>query len=421
MKESFIRFLRFTEKYTKTDMLYLFKGGFWLSVFQFMTSASALTVSIIFANYVSTEVYGLYKYAISVSVFIGSFSLLGLGTAVSQMTARGEEGSFKSALKENIIWSWPLFILAICGSIYYFINNNNFLGWALFAVAIISPILNSSTIYASFLYGKKDFRTTSIFAGSVNILTSTTVVIFILITKNPLYIFLGFLISNTLFNLIATFLTFRKHRPNDEVNKKDLRKYSFHQSFYSLLGTASSQLDKILLFQLLGSKELAIYSFAIAMPEQIRGLFKNFSGLAMPNFANRTHLEIRQTIVRKMLSFVLPLIAISLVYIVAAPFIFKYIFPQYTDSLPYSQVFALFIFSALGSVPITAMQAKMQNKRLYVFSIISNILQITADIIFIKLFGIWGAIFSEGGGKIINALLATYILTRPEKNKTRSQ
>ena len=415
MKEKAISFLRATEKYTKTDMLYLFKGGFWLSIFQFMTSISALVVSIVFANYVSVDVYGMYKYVVSVSVFIGSFSLLGLGTTVIQMTARGEEGSFKMAIKQNIKWSWPLFLIAISGSIYYFFNQNPLLGWSLFAIGVVSPILNSSTIYASFLYGKKDFSTTSLFAGSVNILTSITVILLIITTKNALFIFLGFLISNTLFNIVATILTFKKHKPNKEATSAELKKFSLHQSFYSLLGTASSQIDKILLFQLLGSKELAIYSFAIAIPEQIRGLFKNFSGLALPNFANRTLAEIRQTIVRKILTFMIPLFIISIIYIILAPFVFRYIFPRYADSLPYSQIFALFIFSALASVPITAMQAKMQNGRLYIFSIISNILQIIADIVLIKMFGIWGAVASEGGGKTINLILATFILTRKEK------
>ena len=42
--------LRWSEKYTKTDMLYLAKGGSWFTVGQVVSSSSVLLLAIAFAN-----------------------------------------------------------------------------------------------------------------------------------------------------------------------------------------------------------------------------------------------------------------------------------------------------------------------------------------------------------------------------------
>ena len=48
-----------------------------------------------------------------------------------------------------------------------------------------------------------------------------------------------------------------------------------------------AQSHRILAFHYLGAVELAIYSFAIAPPEQIKGVFKFLGTLALPKFSKR--------------------------------------------------------------------------------------------------------------------------------------
>ena len=61
-KNSVYTFLRKTEKYTKTDMVYLASGGFWLSIKTALSILIALSLSIAFANLLPKETFGEYKY-----------------------------------------------------------------------------------------------------------------------------------------------------------------------------------------------------------------------------------------------------------------------------------------------------------------------------------------------------------------------
>ncbi len=54
-----------------------------------------------------------------------------------------------------------------------------------------------------------------------------------------------------------------------------------------LINALAGQLDKIITYHYLGASELAIYSFAVAMPEQIKGIFKNLNTLAFPKFSTQ--------------------------------------------------------------------------------------------------------------------------------------
>jgi O-antigen/teichoic acid export membrane protein len=102
LKEKAVRALRWSQKYTKTDMVYLAKGGGWLSIGQVVEKLSALGLAIAFANLIPQETYGTYKYIISLGGIIAIFTLSGLRTAVTQAVARGYEGSLEFGFKEML-------------------------------------------------------------------------------------------------------------------------------------------------------------------------------------------------------------------------------------------------------------------------------------------------------------------------------
>ena len=65
IKEYLFSLLRLSEKYFKTDMVYLAKSGFWINLSYIAGSVFSLVSSIAFAYFVSKETYGIYKYIIS--------------------------------------------------------------------------------------------------------------------------------------------------------------------------------------------------------------------------------------------------------------------------------------------------------------------------------------------------------------------
>ncbi|HEY4510903.1 MAG TPA: oligosaccharide flippase family protein, partial [Candidatus Paceibacterota bacterium] len=98
-------FLRGTEKYAKTDMLYLAKGGFWITLGQGISTIAGLALAVGFANLISKEVYGTYSFILSLAGVISVLTLTGTRTAMTQAVARGFEGTLRASFWMSIRWS----------------------------------------------------------------------------------------------------------------------------------------------------------------------------------------------------------------------------------------------------------------------------------------------------------------------------
>ena len=94
--------LRFLERYTKTDMVYLAKNSFWMNSNTVITSGFSFILSIAFAHLVSKETYGVYQFLISISSIIGGLTLIGMNSAVTQAVARGFEGVLRESVKVQL-------------------------------------------------------------------------------------------------------------------------------------------------------------------------------------------------------------------------------------------------------------------------------------------------------------------------------
>src|SRR5581483_9763038 len=111
LKDTAVSKLKQLEKYTKIDMLYLTRGGFWAAVSQITLSGATLLLTVAFAHYLSKDTYGQYKYILSVANILKILILSGIGGAALQSIARGYEGTLNYAFWQNIKWS-ALFFLA---------------------------------------------------------------------------------------------------------------------------------------------------------------------------------------------------------------------------------------------------------------------------------------------------------------------
>lgn len=189
--------LRGLEKYTRTDMIYLFRGGFWLTAGQGMTSFLAFLLSIGFANLLVPETYGTYRYIISVGGLIAAFSLSGLSTVVTRSTARGYEGALWFSFLKNLKWSFGMMLIAGGAAIYYALQDNYLLAIGMLIVGCFSPLIDSAELYDAFLNGKKDFRTASLLRITRNAVPTIVLFIALLITKNPLLLVLVYFLAHT--------------------------------------------------------------------------------------------------------------------------------------------------------------------------------------------------------------------------------
>ncbi len=410
MKTTVYRLLKWSEKWSKTDMLYLAKGFSWLSISKVVGSLTALGLAIAYANILPKDAYALYKYVLSIFGILGVFSLSGINSSITRSTVLGFEGSLMQGIRAKLKWSSLAVISGLVISAYYFYNQNTTLGVIFLVASVFSPI-TESIVYGPFLEGKKLFKTASILSSANQLLLAISIICALLIWPNAIALVTTYFLAQFFAQLLFFVYIFRKYKLN---NKKDEKLVSFgkHMSMMNVLSVVSENIDKILLWHFIGPVQLAIYSFAIVPINQSLSFLKSFSMLAYPKIASQNIDILKKTLPKKIFKFSFLLIFPIVLYIILAPFLFKIIFPQYVGSVIYSQIFAISLFFfpyRMFSHPLIALAEK---KSLYILQTISPIIRIALLAILLPTFGIMGAIIAIILATFANSMLTFYFFMK---------
>lgn len=404
LRNRLIAFLRWTERYTKTDMVYLTSGGFWLGIGQAASTLLVLALAVAMANLLPQETYGTYKFILSLAGIIGAFSLIGMSTAVVQAVSRGYEGALRTGTFTSLTWSAGVIVISIAAAAYYFGIGNHTVALSLLIAGSFTPFLSSLSLYSSFLEGKKAFKTETVYAVARNLLASLILIITVFLTQDPTIIILVYFISNTATTAFAYWMTLRTFRPSDKVDAKTVG-YAKHLSAMSILSKVGGNLDKVLLFQLLGPAALAVYAFALAPVHQIENLRGVLARLALPKMGERPLADIRGAIAGKALLLFMGMGGLVAAYILAAPYVFRIFFPQYLESVIYSQAFSLILLFAPTLLFSEALAAHMRKKELYIARIATAVMSMLLLAALVPLFGLWGAIAALVAGQGVSLVL----------------
>lgn len=402
--------LRRGQKYTGTDNIYLAKGGFWLTFGQIVSLGASFLLALAFANLLTPAAYGNYKYIVSLFGILEIFSLIGMNSAVEQAVARNLEGSFYTVFKTKLKWAALGSLAAIGGAVYYWLSGNESFPIPLLISAIFLPLMNASRIYANFLGGRKLFNFQTKYGIITQIGFGAIIITALFLTKNLFWLITIYLISHTFLNYFFYLLTKYKFRPNKEEDPQTIS-YGFHLSVMGVISQVATYFDKILLFAFIGPAQLAIYSFAMLLPEQIQNVLGNISTLALPKLAPKSREEIKKSIMKKSLKLALLTGAVMVIYIIVAPYFFRIFFPQYLESVRYSQVFVLSFISVPAALLGTTFQAKMMKKELYLIKI-APFVNIALYAAFIPFYGIWGAIAAIIGAQIFKLGLVFFLFRK---------
>jgi O-antigen/teichoic acid export membrane protein len=414
IKNKIYNFLIWSQKYTQTDMIYLAKGGFWLVLEQIVSTATAFLSAIAFANLLNPTIYGNYKYIISLTEIFGIFALAGMGTAVTQAVARGLEGSFYTAFQTKLRWGMIGSLTAIAGAIYYFIQGNFLLPIPLLISAASLPLMLASGIYVNFLTGKKLFNIQVKYSTIAQIFADIAIITALFLTKNLFWLIAVYFVSRTFANFLFYILTKIKLKPN---RKEDFQTLPFGKnlSFMGIIAKLAGQLDKILLFHFLGGIQLAIYSFALLPMQQVESLFKIISTLTLPKLSQRSIPQLKSSLPGKMLRFFLIILPIVGLYIWLAPYLYRIFFPQYMDSIIYSQVAVISLLFFPKMFLAQMFSAHIQMKNLYIMNLTQSISRIILLAILLPLYGIWGAVWVIISTEIIHSI-TLFILFKKTKS-----
>ena len=389
-----------------TNLFYTLKGGFALTLNNFISVIVNFILAIFFARLLPKEIYGAYSYILAwISVF-GIFALPGMDTAVTQSVSHGFESSLVLGLKKKMRYGiWGTLAALIMGG-YYFYNGNQTLAAVFFISAAFIPILSSFQIYNAYLMGKKEFKTSAFYGITGQIFTALVLMAAVYLTDNIVYIVSAYIFATVLPNFIFFVKTKIKAAKIESPSDPGIVAYAKHLSLINVISMITPYVDQFLAFHFLGAANLATYAFATAPPEQIKGLFKGISDLALPKFSERSEKELKKTMTRKIIILSVFVALVVGAYIILAPLFYKIVFPQYIDAVFLSQVFALSILNAPPTLIMGALSAHKKIKKLYLFNIVSPLFQILTMVILTPLYGLMGLVVARIIGRTLNSLLA---------------
>ncbi len=410
MENNFSKILDFFSKTFKTDVSYVIKGSFWWVFGRLISFFASFLILFFFSRLASKEVYGAYQYIISLCAIFSILTLPGLDTALVRAVAQKKERTFFLCEKEKLKFGLILFLVLSSISGYYFFKKNFELGLGFLFGGIFLPFLSIFSLYIAFWQGRQRFDLQNKYFALHNLLASLIFVSILILKPTIVFSAFAFYFSFTLATFLFWLKTKKEINKNSEEDKETLS-FGKHLTLMYFPQALSQQLDYVLLWHFVGPKAVAIYTFSLRVIERLGELIP-FSTLALPKMAQKDITKIKKSIFEKFLKLFPIAILIFLAYYFFAPILYQIFFPNYTESIFYSRIFAIFLLTSPFWFLSTALVAGQKKKELYIINFVSQGLKILLYSILIPFFGIWGGIISVLSFYFISSFLTLYFFKK---------
>jgi O-antigen/teichoic acid export membrane protein len=418
MRGTLLRIVHWAGTFARMDMKYAMTGGFLLSITQVTSALFGIALTIAFANLLSPEVYGTYKYVLATYALVGIAALPGLETALLQAMSRGFDRSFLKGLAIKIRWGFLGTAASFCYAAYHWSRGEDTIGVLFIIVGIALPLMETLGLYTTYLNGKKKYGLWTIVEVSIQACSTATLLTTMYFTSNLVALMIAYFLPYITVRGIVTVSISRRISQNAESDEGVLQ-YSKSLTIFHVLSRLIGSADQIVLFHLLGPVSVAVYSLATAVPMRMQGLFRITGTLAFPKFAARSGAEIARALPRKMLLFGCAIFGMCAAYVFIAPALFTYVFPRYAPAIPYSQ---MAVFYTLSAVTYPFSSYLFSHKKLranYIMAVASFVLKALCLAIFVPLYGLWGAMIGLLATSVLTITLSLYFLYQA-RNDTES-
>ncbi len=387
-----------------------------------VSAIGGFLVVIILANALNQNDYGNYKYVfsivgiLSVLSFTGSFRNLTI-----QSTAKGFDGILSYLFKRNLQLSFPMLLGGLVVSIYYFFNDNNFLGWAILLATFTTVLGNNSILAYGYVNGRKKYKEIFYLQSIQSVVTVLTLFITTLFTQQLLTIFCVSVLTSAIIATAFVIFVRKKWVRNNDTNPELLR-YGKHLNILGVISTIMMHIDSILIFKVIGSHGLAIYALATPFVDRLTGFLKTTYFFVLPKFTEQGHLKARTHLVKRSLAGLCLGLVVFALYYVTAPILFELFFPAYLESVNLSRLFALNLpIIALSILPDAFLDSLIEAKNKYIVKATTSGTRIITLLIFIFPFGVAGVIWSELLARLVGFFTTTFLIHKYLKKEKANQ
>lgn len=369
-------------------MVYLAKGGFWMTFGQATSNIIAFLLTIAFANLLPKETYGMYRYILSLAGVLNIFALNGMNSAVARAVATGHDGALRTSIKYQLRWNLLMLAGFFVLSGYYFINENYLFATSFLILGFFVPFTLALNTYGAYLEGKREFKLANISSVISSLIYATGILAAILLRGEVVWLIAAYAVTTFFSTLFFYIVILRKFKP-PITDAGETLKYGRELTFIGFIEVIASQADKIILAHFWGPAQLAVYSLAMAIPGRLTSFVKILVGLGSPKFATKTPKEINTIFYKRILQGMSIGAVMAILYILLSPYLFKYLLPKYLDSVFYSQILAISLIFAMPNRYISLLFVSQKLSRV-IFT--NNIILIIIKIILYVVLGIWGGI-----------------------------
>lgn len=327
----------------KRETAYLARGVMWLGATQAVASISALVLTLVLARYLDPEVYGSYRYVLSLVAVAGAFGLSGLGTGLMRSIARGKDGSYAHALKTGLKYAPIPALLLVAAAAYEYVYGTGGVGVSLIIAAVGVMAINTFSLYKYYLTARRAYVSMLVVTALTELVPVVVLVAAVVYSTLDLVLLIALFFATHGAASIMGYIWSRLLSPvRNEERDPSLNERSKGLSFANIVSAVATYGDRLLIFHLMSPVDLARYAVAQTLPEQLRAVAKLGLSAVFPKLAAGRY-PLRSLVLRS--AFGLAAIGmLATLYALFAPLLIQLLFPAYTDVAGLSMLFALYSF-----------------------------------------------------------------------------
>ncbi|MCX7953791.1 MAG: flippase [Bacteroidales bacterium] len=270
--KSYILLKNFIDR--RPSLLKIVENLAWLSFDKILKFTINIFVIALVAQYLGPKLYGLWNYAIAFASIFGVFATLGLDSIVVRELVKYPNKTdelLSTTFFLRLFGATLSFILCIVAA--FILKNNDALTFSLIALSSAGSLIQVfSTV--DYYFQSKIMSKYTVWAQNIAFIIMSSVRILLVLVKAPLVSFaLAALVEGIIANVLLVIFFFKKYSfPLKKIQfNLSLAKYLLKESWPLLLSGIAIiiylRIDQIMIKEMLGNKEVGIYSAAVRISE----------------------------------------------------------------------------------------------------------------------------------------------------------
>lgn len=371
------------------------------------------------ARALNREDFGIFSAAMNLVVILSSLSDIGITTGLVNFIAEADSNKdekrsleYQKAgllIRVGIVLSLSFIVISFAPYISKTMLATNDPMVAIWS-SVVSLVLFVPMYFPYVLQAKKKFLQSVIVDNTYYLFRLVGLLGFIYLGGVSLYSSFSVAILGFVVSLIASLfflkVKFFKSRPTKEVYLSLVR-FSGWIGINRIISAISGRLDIQMLASISGAAITALYSIPARLSSFIIILTSSFSSVLAPRFASMGSKEGERKYLVKATFALLPIILITILWVVFAKPFMQLIFPNYIDSVPVFQALTLSMIPFILTAPSVAAIIYSMKKNVYIgaYSFFQLAAVFLLNYYFIPKYGAFGPIITYA---ITNSILAIY-------------